>query len=134
MGREIKRVALDFDWPIGKVWTLYFLITCIENCSTDTCNDCKTAAKMKGMKVTSSGCPEAERHDPPSGNGFQLWDTTFGGSPMSPVFESADQLATWLTANKIGSCDDICSHEEWIEFILGPGWTSSAVEGCEINK
>lgn len=28
MGREIKRVPLDFDWPIEKVWPGYMFSLC----------------------------------------------------------------------------------------------------------
>lgn len=34
--------------------------------------------------------------DPPVGPGWQLWETT-GGSPISPVFATADDLASWMS-------------------------------------
>lgn len=37
-----------------------------------------------------------EKHDPPNGDGFQLWETTGDGSPTTPVFESLDKLSDWL--------------------------------------
>ena len=33
--------------------------------------------------------------DPPSGDGYQLWETTSEGSPVSPVFAGLDDLCEW---------------------------------------
>ncbi len=38
-----------------------------------------------------------ERSEPPEGEGWQLWETVSEGSPVSPVFESAEQLADWMS-------------------------------------
>jgi hypothetical protein len=35
--------------------------------------------------------------DPPAGDGWQLWETVSEGSPISPVFATADDLATWMS-------------------------------------
>jgi hypothetical protein len=34
-------------------------------------------------------------YDPPTGPGYQLWETLTEGSPISPVFETAEKLAGW---------------------------------------
>jgi hypothetical protein len=39
---------------------------------------------------------EWERIDPPEGEGYQVWETVSEGSPISPVFASADDLTEWL--------------------------------------
>lgn len=36
-----------------------------------------------------------ERTDPATGEGWQAWETTSEGSPISPVFRTAEELATW---------------------------------------
>jgi hypothetical protein len=33
--------------------------------------------------------------EPPTGDGFQLWETTSEGSPISPVFTMLDELCAW---------------------------------------
>ncbi len=38
MGREIKRVALDFDWPIGEVWTGFLNPYYAEQVKCPTCD------------------------------------------------------------------------------------------------
>jgi len=32
MGRKIKRVSLDFDWPLHKVWIGYKFFNCTGDC------------------------------------------------------------------------------------------------------
>jgi hypothetical protein len=38
-----------------------------------------------------------KREDPPAGDGWQLWKTVSEGSPISPVFPTAEDLATWMS-------------------------------------
>jgi len=38
-----------------------------------------------------------ERTEPPTGDGWQMWETVSEGSPVSPVFATAEGLAQWLT-------------------------------------
>ena len=124
MGREIKRVPLDFDWPVGKIWALYFISTCIDKL---TCEDCRQASKLKGLKFQNHNCPDFNL-GPPLGDGYQLWETTSEGSPMSPVFETPEELAEWLEATEASSFGPMtCSYDQWLEFIKGPGWAPSAI-------
>jgi len=123
MGREIKRVKLDFDWPINKIWAGYLMTTCI-----DSCEDCKLAGDLMGYKRKDTGCPSYPEFGPPSGDGYQLWETTTEGSPMSPVFKTHEELAEWLEANKASSFASMtCSYDQWLEFIKGPGWAPSMI-------
>lgn len=38
-----------------------------------------------------------EDFDPPKGDGFQLWQTTSEGAPVSPVFATLDDLCAWCS-------------------------------------
>jgi hypothetical protein len=201
--RDVKRVPLDFDWPIGKVWDGY-LSPGLPGCTTcegdgygpearavaDTfyahmiggqrsdqlawhdklgqaevdnlikkgrlrvwrdgawVSEPRTAAEVNAAQHDRSGfnghdainrwilvafrckrlgipveCPtcsghgtigteaerraedEWERTEPPAGPGWQLWETTTEGSPSSPVFAAAEELAEWcaLHATWFGS-------------------------------
>ncbi len=65
--------------------------------------------------------------EPPEGNGWQMWETTSEGSPISPVFATPQQLARWLAdsgASAFGH--DTATYEEWLAMI-GDGWAISAV-------
>jgi len=124
MGRKIKRVDLAFDWPIGKIWSGYLFQTCI-----DSCEDCHKAGDLMGYKrIQGSNCPDYPKFDPPSGTGYQLWETISEGSPISPVFETPEELAQWLYINNVSSFgDQTCTYEQWLSFIKGIGWAPSMI-------
>lgn len=44
-----------------------------------------------------SGYQAAENVEPPTGDGWQLWETVSEGSPISPVFADADGLTVWMS-------------------------------------
>lgn len=71
----------------------------------------KAIIKAAGLPEDWGTCPVCDGHaihpddveaseaweptDPPVGEGWQLWETTSEGSPVSPVFETAEALAQW---------------------------------------
>jgi len=73
----------------------------------------KACCKREGMPVECDACAghgsheaypgqraEAEaweRSEPPAGEAWQEWETTSEGSPISPVFSSAEELASWMS-------------------------------------
>ncbi len=61
---------------------------------------------------------EWQRTDPPSGPGYQLWETTSGGSPKSPVFASAEELADWCAENATVFADEQTSRENWLKMFV----------------
>jgi hypothetical protein len=79
MGREIKRVPMDFNFPLGASYA-----------------DAQYDAHREAC--------EAEEHDecggydrqPPEGDGWQLWQTVSDG-PISPVFADPDDLIEWMS-------------------------------------
>jgi hypothetical protein len=188
MGRELRRVPLDFEWPMNKVWEGY-LNPGYRKCPSADCDNGSTlagrwlecvahlllmvgeagienrelhpwldaiplrparrpgpqAAELSGglagrpprvpfghdamdrwaatkAIVAAAGlsedwgiCPvckgsaihpdDYEAHeawegtDPPEGDGYQLWETTSEGSPISPVFATLDELCTYAADN-----------------------------------
>lgn len=91
--RTLKRVPLDFDWPLKKVWGGYI-----------------APAGLTGEEYDKWECDE-----PPTGEGYQLWETTSEGSPTSPVFESAEELAGWCEENATIFASFKASRQEWLE-------------------
>lgn len=53
----------------------------------------------------------------PRGRGWQLWETVSEGSPMSPVFESAQALAEWCAENATIYADQRLPEERWLQLI-----------------
>lgn len=128
MGREVKRVPLDFDWPIGQIWVGYKLSLC--QAADENCDICHRYAIIKQLGKTEYStleCPKLD-NEPPDGDGYQLWETTTEGSPMSPVFATAEELAQWLTDNKASAFADMTlGYDTWLKFINGNGYAPSAV-------
>lgn len=220
MGREIKRVPVDFDWPIDKVWQGYLMP---DEVDLPTCTDCggqgSTAAArwvgtiadlllmvdddlnaqergrpihpwlaalplrpderpspdiaelgegIAGRRsnwghdaidrwsatdaiVKAAGLPETwgrcatcqgrgdvatdeqraaheawERTGPPEGEGWQLWETVSEGSPISPVFATAEELARWMTENRCTVSGPMSSYDAALRFVH-EGWAPSLV-------
>ena len=136
MGREIKRVQMDFDWPIGKIWPGYMHGVCseaIEYCMGGerlehdmACEICRHAAKLAGRPILSYGCPQW-KIDPLPGEGWQMWETETEGSPMSPVFKTPEGLAQWLVDNRASASGyQTATYDEWFAMIK-KGWAPSMV-------
>ena len=83
MGREIQRVPVDFNFPIGASY------------------------HDDAWRKHYATCPKGPEHDndehdecdvdchPPRGDGWQLWQTVSDG-PLSPVFATPDELIDWM--------------------------------------
>jgi hypothetical protein len=140
MGREIMRVPEGFDWPINRIWPGKMISMCglIEDYfekeeHTVKCDLCRKYATLSGFEIQSYGCPDFPFSDPPKGAWYQLWETTSEGSPMSPAFETPEELAHWLADNKASSFGaETATYNQWIEFIRGPGWAPSMIV-CDGN-
>lgn len=123
MGRKIKRVSLDFDWPLGKTWHGYFNPYNSFECpycegsgysfgakelqnqsdfdpsmtgSNPTCDRCKGEGTLWQSEQLKTLYENWVKIEPPTGEGWQVWETVSEGSPVSPVFNSAESLVSWL--------------------------------------
>lgn len=123
MGREVKRVPLDFDYPLHKVWYGYQIGFCHEE-YTEGCARCREFARIMGIPMIEydcmpgEPCPDWKKYfkvDPPTGEGFQLWETTTEGAPISPVFETAEALASWCEDNATVFASDKASAADWMK-------------------
>jgi len=108
----------------------------------DLINQCcviEAVCKKAGFSVYCSSCNgEGERWvseelktasenwqptEPPTGEGYQMWESVSEGSPISPVLTTPESLALWLSERT----DE--SFSTWMRFILGPGWAPSMLNG-----
>ncbi len=126
MGRELFRVPMDFDWPWageektsgygGGVWP-GFMFGHSDDCLYDD------------QEGYSCGKRWHEAIPPPVGEGFQLWETTTEGSPISPVFASLEELCDWAESNATTFGHYKTSSTEWRRMLseglvmteIGPG-------------
>jgi hypothetical protein len=112
MGRELKRVPLDFDWPLDTIWAGY---------------DYNLPGGLsEELSDKWGGYLYEHRIHPPAGDGYQIWETVTEGSPISPVFATPDELAAWMVEHDT-SITKNTTKEQWVKFITGPGWSPSMV-------
>ena len=80
------------------------------------CGGHGSVEKWHGQRATADAW---EGFDPPAGDGWQMWENTSEGSPMSPVFETAEALIDWLVdtgASYFGSTT--ASREQWSAVVM----------------
>lgn len=138
MGRVLKRVPLDFDYPLGREWEGYcppidvfqelfgekypFLYDYKNNgqiCSKCEANagDCSEGADYCFWH--NSDNRKKWFKEVPSGAGYQLWETTTNGSPVSPVFTTLNELCEWCEDNATIFGDEKATREKWKELLVG---------------
>lgn len=61
---------------------------------------------------------EWESFEPPTGEGFQLWNTTTEGHPMTPVFATLDELCQYCEHKQVSVFgSDTATKERWKEML-----------------
>jgi hypothetical protein len=133
MGKQVKRVPINFDWPLNKIWWGYELpeVVC------QTCAGTGSSVQLLTPDLIQKGeirhihnrdrcltCDGKGRIRPiieiPTGTGYQLWDTAHNWSPVSLVFLTPEQLASWLTDKRVFAFGIFTlSYEQWLDFLLG---------------
>ena len=77
------------------------------------CKKCNGEGKVWPSKKIKEKHENWERQHPVVGNGFQLWETTSNGSPVSPVFDSLEKLCVWCEDNAFVFGNLKVSASEW---------------------
>ena len=54
---------------------------------------------------------------PPAGDGYQLWETTSEGSPVSPVFATIEELCEWAAGNATTFGSHRATAEQWRQML-----------------
>ena len=109
-----------------------------------SCKECKGKGHVWPSRKASTYYNAWRSKEHPKGDGWQMWETTSEGSPMSPVFASPEELAQWLAdtgASSMGK--DTATYDQWLTMI-SEGWAismasvdgklMSGVEACSIAK
>lgn len=109
------------------------------------CEHCKGEGSVWESDEAKSLGEAWESYEPPYGEGWQMWETTSEGSPISPVLASPEELASWLASNGASAFGSLtATYDGWLNMIM-QGWAPSAasnngelmsgVEACrELNK
>jgi hypothetical protein len=131
MGREVRRTDKNFEWPLCETWWGYRL-------PSIKCLPCRGTGKAQNEEYcpTCEGdgdvCPKVEPKayrldEVPAwtedrGYGWQMWETTSEGSPISPVLDTPEELARWLVDNGTSAFGSItATYEDWLAMTEGPG-------------
>ena len=95
------------------------------------CKHCGGTARVWSHPDAEKNYETWEQTEPPSGEAYQIWETVSEGSPVSPAFVNPRELAEWMVnrtyAQKKNDVHANLNVEQWMKFILGPGWAPSGV-------
>lgn len=93
------------------------------------CPTCKGHGSIESYPGQREEAESWEHSDPPQGEGWQLWETTSEGSPVTPVFESAEDLGAYLYAHPgiFGPGWKVRDEASVISWVQGDGWIPSGV-------
>jgi hypothetical protein len=91
------------------------------------CARCNGEAQLWPTPAIKRRSDRFKETAPPTGEGFQIWETVSEGSPISPVFATPEELADWMVSHPWNSCDNGTTRDQWLRFIKGPGLSVSMV-------
>lgn len=139
MGKEVRRVHIDFDWfethpePKGgswsETWKGYLIdleIVCYLCDGKGVNSKNKKCPLCYGTKSVSPVVEPPKGWDYKKTNGYQIWQTVSEGSPISPVFLKPEELAKWMTEND-KSVSKGTSYEAWLKMIMKEGNCPSGI-------
>ena len=69
---------------------------CERQGESDECSACDGHGSHEAYPGQRADSEAWEPEQPPTGPGYQLWETVSEGSPVSPVFARPDDLADWI--------------------------------------
>jgi hypothetical protein len=91
------------------------------------CAECGGEGYIERWKGQRAMADAWEQTEPPAGEGWQLWETVSEGSPISPVFATAEQLVDYLV--ELGDVWGQKRGEKWsresAEAFVRAGWAPS---------
>ncbi len=105
MGREIRRVPKQWAHPVDARGRYVSLGECkyfhsnAESWVIEMREWFEEWEENKEEEIDPPECPELDRYMP-TGDWFQLFEDVSEGTPISPPFESEEELISWLSENK----------------------------------
>jgi hypothetical protein len=83
------------------------------------CPRCKGKGELKLPRKPKKRHKKWKAYEPPSGIGYQLWETCSDGSPVSPVFATAEELADWCEENATIFGSHKTPRQNWLDMFIG---------------
>lgn len=78
------------------------------------CSVCNGECVIYESEEAKQKYEDWKEYEPPVGEGYQLWENTSEGSPSSPVFDNAEDLANWCAENTTIFADIKISKNAWL--------------------
>lgn len=104
-----------------RIDAIFVSMMCDEYCRRkgvpSSCPHCNGSGKVWQTEEVHRLHEEWERIEPPTGEGWQLWETTSEGSPSSPVFATFDELCEWCAENATTFASYTATKEEWAQML-----------------
>ena len=93
------------------------------------CAKCSGNGQVWDSPANEKAYDDWKKTEPPKGDGWQLWETVSEGSPISPVFATADELASHLVnfGDDWGAMRGERYSQAAAEAIVKSGWCMSAI-------
>jgi hypothetical protein len=130
MGREVRRVPLLWQHPTDKLGEYIPLLEGY----TETAREFTQMFHEAGLQAVAEyfeSVPDRDKYMPEwtveECNGYCMYENTSEGTPISPVFESKEALATWLYENKASAFGgETATYEQWLK-ICERGYATSTM-------
>lgn len=91
------------------------------------CEACAGEGEIWARAEVKAASEAWESTEPPTGDGWQMWENTSEGSPMSPVFATPEELARWLAdTGASASGRETATYAHWLAMI-GAGYALDGV-------
>lgn len=81
------------------------------------CRTCEGSGEKWPSREVKQQSEDWKPSEPPTGEGFQLWEDTTEGSPQSPVFGTLEELCEWCAPNATTFGRNRATAEQW-KFML----------------
>jgi len=82
-----------------------------------SCTKCGGKGELWPSPEVEQAAEEWTETEPPTGDGYQLWQTTSEGSPASPVFATIEDLCEWCETNATTFGRATATAAEWREML-----------------
>jgi hypothetical protein len=113
------------DWAVGpgmghdssNAWTCIKARMEREGLGPDTCASCGGDPHVWPSPEIKAAYENWTETEPPVGDGFQLWETTSEGSPISPVFATMEELCQYAAQHCSVFASEKVSAERWREML-----------------
>ncbi len=83
------------------------------------CSHCEGHGSVERWPGQRAEAEAWEAVEPPTGDGWQMWEDTSEGSPISPVFDTPAALAEWLAIHETTFGSARATPAEWLRIITG---------------